>query len=1391
MYNPTATYRIQFHKGFTFSDFEKQLEYLRDLGIKTIYASPVFTATPGSTHGYDALNPLEINPEIGTLEQLRKISARLREMGIGWLQDIVPNHMAYDTRNPWLHDVLEKGRQSVYAGFFDVTWNETAASGHIMAPFLGKPLEAAIRDGEITLQWNGGRLILDYYGSRYPLRARSYQAILQGEAPSASVRQWLQQLEDLQGREEPHQFSAGFDELLLQLTSLMKNETVGNYVATQIAAVNDDKDQLLQLANDQVYRLCHWQETDGKINYRRFFTVNGLICLNMQNEGVFQAFHQLIAQLVREGIFQGLRIDHVDGLYDPATYLARLRNLVGPDCYLVVEKILELNEELPQSWPIEGTSGYDFLAQINQLLTDARGEAAFTQYYYGIAGDHRTVAQQVRDKKAHILYHHMGGELEQLYQLLLQQLQPGHYAHMRTEDLKTAIAEFLIHMPVYRFYGNALPFGDREAAWVGDVMDQARISRPDLSPALGLLEHILLAPPPDEVHEAQVLHLYKRLQQLSGPLMAKGVEDTLLYTFFRYIGNNEVGDTPGQFGWTADDLHRALAERQAEWPLALNGTSTHDTKRGEDVRARLQALSGLPGQWMAAAKDLLTNLPAAGPDLNDAYFIAQTVIASYPPDQNDAETYAGRLEAYVEKALRESKRRSDWARPDSAYEDAAKAFARSIAAPAHPAWTKHADLRERVTEHGILNSLVQVTLKCTAPGTPDIYQGCEGWDFSFVDPDNRRPVAYDLRNQWLEEDTEDSEEAAGELWKNRRDGRIKFWLTRRLLHLRHLHTELLLRGTYLPLKIEGKHKAHVFAFARRHGGKALVVAVPLHTAALAATPEAIDWEDTRVLLPKGFGVEWQDHLQGRNGASAKGLPLSTLFEGLPLCVLEMEAEETGVRRSGLLLHLSSLPSSFGIGDMGPEAYRFADFLVKSRQQYWQLLPINPTEGGQAHSPYSSTSSHAGNRLLISPELLAAEGLLPVEILQEQMQPQLGKTDYPAAEGAKDHLLDLAWNAFKSRTELQEAFEAWCAAEASWLDDFARYSLLKKRHGGLPWYEWPEALKLRAAAALEELDLNGREELRAVRWEQYVFSRQWNALKAYCNDRNIRLIGDLPFYVSYDSADVWAHRSLFRLDEEGRRLGLAGVPPDAFSADGQLWGMPVFDWTRMKEENYDWWVERLRRNSNLFDLVRLDHFRAFAAYWEVPGGETTAVNGRWVEGPGSEFFEVMRLRLGSLPFVAEDLGDIDDAVLELRDRFALPGMKVLQFAFGEDQPGSPHIPHNYDHRFIAYTGTHDNNTTRGWYRHEADDTIRQRLDAYVGRTLTEDEVPHLLCRMALSSVADTAILPVQDLLGLDELGRMNTPASGENNWSWRLLPGQLTKEARRLLRQWTELYGRRG
>jgi 4-alpha-glucanotransferase len=507
----------------------------------------------------------------------------------------------------------------------------------------------------------------------------------------------------------------------------------------------------------------------------------------------------------------------------------------------------------------------------------------------------------------------------------------------------------------------------------------------------------------------------------------------------------------------------------------------------------------------------------------------------------------------------------------------------------------------------------------------------------------------------------------------------------------------------------------------------------------------------------------------------------------------IDLKQTPVREprgAGILMHITSLPSAFGIGDLGPEARKFAEFLNQSGQRYWQILPLNPTGEDQLYSPYSAVSSMAGNPLLISPELLAEDDLVTEQELRKFYVINSGKASFREAALVRDVLFEKAFRTFLGRSQTHPPFRDFCRRESHWLDDFALYTVLKSMHERRPWYEWPASYRNRQAKSLSDINRFHAERISKVKWLQYIFHKQWKALKAFCNDLNIFMFGDLPFYISYDSSDVWAHPEIFKLDQRRNIKGMAGVPPDYFNSNGQLWGMPVFRWDVLKKQDYNWWIARVRKNFELFDLVRLDHFRAFVAYWEVPATEKTAVNGKWHRGPGAEFFRALEQKLGKLAFVAEDLGDVDAAVYALRDEFQFPGMKVLQFAFGDNMVTSDYIPHNYTPNFVVYTGTHDNNTTVGWWLKDTGHEVRANLKQYVDEPgISQNNIHDVLGRMAFASVAKTAIIPMQDVLGLDEGARMNRPASVKNNWTWRLRPGQLTTAVRHKLLKWSRLYNR--
>jgi 4-alpha-glucanotransferase len=494
----------------------------------------------------------------------------------------------------------------------------------------------------------------------------------------------------------------------------------------------------------------------------------------------------------------------------------------------------------------------------------------------------------------------------------------------------------------------------------------------------------------------------------------------------------------------------------------------------------------------------------------------------------------------------------------------------------------------------------------------------------------------------------------------------------------------------------------------------------------------------------------------------------------------MKNENTARRSAGILLHISSLPSAFGIGDFGPEAYSFADFLAKNKQHYWQLLPLNMTDAGQGQSPYSATSCMAGNVLFISPEQLVNQQLLSEEDISVFRKTSRSKVNFNEAAHLRDLLFQKAYENFKQRSDLRNAFLKFVREEANWLDDFAFFILLKRKNHNKPWWLWPQKYKDRDIEMLVKFSLEYGDELLKEKWLQFTFFQQWSELKDYCNGKEVLIFGDLPFYVSHNSADVWAHREFFSIDENGTMTSMAGVPPDYFNAEGQQWGMPIFKWDVLKEKNYDWWIKRIKKNLKLYDLLRFDHFRAFSSYWEIPKGEKTAVNGQWKKGPGSLFFKQMKKEFGCMPFVAEDLGDIDAPVHQLRDEFDLPGMKVLQFAFSGDMPTSEYIPHNYSNNFIVYTGTHDNNTTVGWYRQDANKHTKKNLRRYIGSVISQKNIHRHLIKLAYASAANTVIIPMQDVLGFNEEARINTPASLQNNWTWRLKKNDLVRTSVDLL-----------
>ncbi|WP_321508531.1 4-alpha-glucanotransferase [uncultured Methanoregula sp.] len=495
------------------------------------------------------------------------------------------------------------------------------------------------------------------------------------------------------------------------------------------------------------------------------------------------------------------------------------------------------------------------------------------------------------------------------------------------------------------------------------------------------------------------------------------------------------------------------------------------------------------------------------------------------------------------------------------------------------------------------------------------------------------------------------------------------------------------------------------------------------------------------------------------------------------------------RNSGILLHITSLPSPYGIGDLGPSAYRFAGFLSDAGQKYWQILPITQTSSSYDHSPYLCSSAFAGNTNLISPELLVSGGFLDKDDPGDIPGFPQDFVDFRQVIPYKERLFSGAYERFLVIQKERDTYESFCRENDWWLDDYALFRSLHRFYGEVSWNRWPDLLKLRRKESLDEM--NGRlcHETGKEKFLQYIFSKQWDALRRYCTERGIRIIGDLPLYVNYDSADVWTHPELFQLDDRFLPTGIAGVPPDYFSKTGQLWKNPLYRWQEHERTGFSWWMNRFRQNFSLFDLLRIDHFRGLVAYWEVPAGAVDATCGRWVSAPTDSFFRALTEAFPKIPVIAEDLGVITPDVHAVMKKFCLPGMRVLQFAFTDETPDNPHAPHNLSQELVLYTGTHDNPTVREWLVVQATPEDKHRLYQYLGKDPGPDELPEVFIRMAMMSVAGTVIIPLQDVLGLGAGSRMNIPGTDDGNWRWRVQENLMTEKVAGHLRDMTRVYGR--
>lgn len=861
---PRATYRLQFREGMDFARAKGLVPYLATLGISHLYASPITTARHGSTHGYDAADLTEIDPALGGAEGFMALSDELRRHGLGLLLDFVPNHMGIAAENRWWWSVLAEGPASRFARHFDIDWQRCPGprGGRVLLPVLGEPYGRILEKGELRLELSAGTgaVELRYHGQRFPLAADTLETI-------------DPQLPVLLGR--------GADEEV-----------------RRVLAAASAPQRLHEILERQHYRLAWWRMAGFALNYRRFFDINELVGLRVEDPAVFDACHPLVLRLIEEGRLDGLRLDHVDGLADPGAYLARLQEACRAAAgekepfWLLVEKILEPGEELPAAWPVAGTTGYDYLNQALGLFLDSEGLARLGTAYRVFTGVGSEFEAIVAEAKRLVLERLFAGELESLATQagsLLAEDPAGR--DLPPALLRRALEDLLVAFPVYRTYVDEEGASPEDLALLSEVAATAREStRLEDTTPIDTLAELLAGRTPDH------RRLAIRFQQLSGPLMAKALEDTAFYRWHRLIAAAEVGGAPSHPAMDVAAFHAANAQRQQRMSLGLLASATHDTKRGEDVRARLAVLTEAVEPWAAAAMRwaehnarLRTRLPDGhAPERNAEYLFYQSLVGIWPFSGADPADLAERLARYMQKALREAKERTSWTSPCEAYEAAVERFVRAALDPAcsAPFLEDVAGFVERIAPAAALNSLAQTLLKLTVPGVPDIYQGTELWDLGLVDPDNRRPVDFDARDAALR-DTTPLHGLLGE-W---RDGRLKLGLVARVLDWRRQWPELFTGGDYVPLALDGPRAGHLVAFVRcAPGAPAALVVVPRLACALlgdrrSPLPPPASWRRTKIVLPPVLtGGPWRDILTGSEHGPGE-LAVDEVLNTLPVALL--------------------------------------------------------------------------------------------------------------------------------------------------------------------------------------------------------------------------------------------------------------------------------------------------------------------------------------------------------------------------------------------------------------------------------------------------------------------------------------------------------------------------
>ena len=934
---PLTTYRLQFNRSFTFADAARLVPYLHALGISDCYASPYFKARPGSLHGYDVIDHNRLNPEVGSEEEYNAFVEELQHHGMGQILDMVPNHMGIGSVNALWADVLENGPSSLYAPVFDIDWTPIKAdlADKVLLPILGDQYGRVLENQELTVHYEDDGFFLAYFDHRLPIAPRPATTILSHR---------LGDLERTLGVNHPHLLE--LRSIITALTHLpLRSETdrdkviersrekeiikkrlatlttkcpeVATFVTENVRFFNGTKgeprsfDPLDSLLDDQAYRLAYWRVAADEINYRRFFDVNELAAVRTEDPAVFAMIHQLMLCLLAEGKVTGLRIDHVDGLYDPAAYLRRLqqaaalalRSGISPEvpsrvsrtdqlakqlplesaslpadlpCYVVVEKILGPGEQLHEEWPVHGTSGYDFLAALNGLFIDQANARSFTDLYARFTRARLDFPELMYESKKLIMFVSLSSEMNMLAHHLDRLSERNRHSRDFTlNSLTHALREIIACFPVYRTYINGTGVANRDRDMIELAVARAKRKNPVTDASVfNYVRDVLLLKCPDstseadrEAHRAFVL----KFQQYTSPVMAKGVEDTAFYRYNRLVSLNEVGGTPEQFGTSLATFHEQNQHRAQRWPYALLATTTHDTKRSEDVRARINVLSEIPEEWRVALrrwsklnkknKLLVDSQPV--PDRNEEYLLYQTLLGVWPFTPlrvEDSAVFKRRIQDYMRKATKEAKVNTSWINPNQAYDDAVQEFVSAVI-DNFVSLADFQELRRKVAHYGMYNSLSQTLLKLTAPGVPDLYQGNEIWDFSLVDPDNRRPVDYDRRRHLLSALQQqvcatgpNLVSLARALFETREDGRIKLYVTHRALSYRREYPDLFLAGSYIPLESVGSRHDHICAFVRQYNQQLIITLVPRFLTRLVpdlhTLPVGLEvWGDSQLVLP--------------------------------------------------------------------------------------------------------------------------------------------------------------------------------------------------------------------------------------------------------------------------------------------------------------------------------------------------------------------------------------------------------------------------------------------------------------------------------------------------------------------------------------------------------------